>query len=302
MQTEDNKDLEHAAEDRTCKQAAHAEDRVEELSDEGAEDAGDGSDHKEGDRNNDDQSEQRNEEHLHNVRNDLLKELFHFNSKEHCHNDGNDRRGVAAGRQQDRDLEEGGVIRRCKDRTLKCGTQCFHTAQIDDSRIAHRAADGNADELVAAHLFGCRHTKDDGQEVEKACADCVQNDISSVRRAQQSEEACNCQQASDDANTGQNTQHRKECTGNQVNQCGTRRKLFVRRLLCQSFFAAEMTDLTHCVINSGHLIANDDLVLTTGLYYCCNAICCFQDICIRFTLILKLEAQTGNAVGDRDNV
>lgn len=104
---------------------------------------------------------------------DLLQQLFQLNREENRHDNRHNGRGVTAGGQQHGDTEECGVILGSKDGARKGGADGLGIAQLHNGRVAHRAADGDANELVAAHLLRRRHAKDDRQEVEEAGADSV---------------------------------------------------------------------------------------------------------------------------------
>lgn len=64
----------------------------------------------------------------------------------------------------------------------------------------------------------------------------------------------------------------------------------------------DVADCTHGVVHIADLVADDDLVLTALLDDGGDAVDLFQDLGLCFALIFQRKAQTGDAVGQRNNV
>ena len=63
-----------------------------------------------------------------------------------------------------------------------------------------------------------------------------------------------------------------------------------------------MPHSTHGIVHIADLIADDDLILTALLDDRSDAIGLFQNFCLCLALIIQRETQSGDAVGQRDNV
>src|SRR5699024_1177773 len=122
----------------------------------------------------------------------------------------------------------------------------------------------------------------------------------------------NGKDALDDAGGRHDAQDRGQDAGNDVDKPVEGVKLLLLLLaggflgsgavLIDSAAGNDMPHRAYGVVNVRHMVADDHHVLAAGLDNGHNAVGTFQHVGVGLALVLQLEAQAGDAVGERNDV
>jgi len=221
VEAEDDKHLPEAGKNRAAEGTAddgNAIERIEHDTQKVGDKRRDGADDQVGQRNHDGEGAGGNEEEL-----DVLGEVLTEVLLELCGNpdgkdDGNDGAGIARRRHDDWNAEDRRVVAHGKRRVGKHRAKRATSGYVHHTWIRERDAQGHADELARAELFGGRITQDDGQEVEEAIARSIQDLVDAIRLGNPAQEHSDGQDALDHARRAEYRQNRLDDTRDEVDQ------------------------------------------------------------------------------------
>ena len=219
VEAEDDKDHPEGGDHNAADNRADdrkAEDQLEEGGKQVREQGSDRADHQIACDDRDGDDDERREEHLEGGRHPLLDPVLDHRAEPDHQKDRDDRRGIARGRHDDRQAEEGGIPGEGAEDSEVDRTQDLALRERDHRRVDERKGDSKAIELVHLELLGGRVAKDDRQEVEHAVSHGIEQRIGTRGRKGRGEGRAAGKDALHDAGSGEGAEHRREDAGDQV--------------------------------------------------------------------------------------
>ena len=170
--------------------------------------------------------------------------------------------------------------------------------------IDHRKADQQAFHLGQLEALGRRIAEDRRQEVERGIREGVQDVVGAALAVQRAERREQRENTLEDTAGAEHAEERGEHAGDDADE-GVEGFLLLLRAFLVVHLRGEAFEVPHR--NDGRIdvrdmVADDDLILAAGLHHSHDAVGRLQDVRVRLGLVLEVEPEPGDAVGDRGDV
>ena len=302
MEAEDNQAHPETANEGAAQDGAdhgQAEQHCEELAEQVGNERSDGANDQVAKDNSDGDSDQRHEEHLHGSGNPLLSPALNLGTKPNHEQNRDNGAGVARSRHDQRQAQERGVPGEGAGKAKLHGADDLTRGQGDHGGVHQGKGDGEAIELAHLELLGCGVAKDDGQEVEHAVGDGVEQRVGAVVGKARDQEGGKREQALHDTGGREGAQHGLEDTGDEVDHhVGNALGSGIVIVGIDGAAVGKAASLKDRVVDILDDVTHNDLILAVGVHDLDHVGQRRNCLVVGLRLVLELKANAGNAVRD----